>query len=141
MQADDEEQDVRGPQMDATDDRTEGIVLLEVVQAGPGFGYRRDIEEGEEDAGDELQQDEDKRGAAQRVEPRSTYWHRLVEAFAHQAANRRSLVQPVVDRGDPAHQIDSVKLFWMKSVVPSIRWTYCGRGFGGGPPIFFPVMS
>ena len=141
VQADHEEQDVRGPQMDAADDGAEGVVLFQVVQAGPGFGHRRHVEQGQENAGDQLKQDEDQGGAAEGVEPGATYRYRLVEAFTEEAADRGPLVQPVVDRGDPTHQSDSVKLFWMKRVVPSMRWTYCGSGFGGGPPMFFPVMS
>ena len=111
MQADDEQQDVGRPEVDAADDGAEGVVLGEVVQACPGLGDRRDVEESKEDAGDQLKQDQDQRGAAERVEPRAANRHRLVETLPDQAANRGSLVEPVVGGGDPAHQTDSVKRF------------------------------
>src|SRR5437763_1499043 len=67
--------------------------------------------------------------------------HQAEQAHPYQAPDGGSLVEPVVGGGDPTHHTDSVKRFWIKSVVPSILCTYWGSGLGGGPPTLFPVMS
>src|SRR6266480_1387726 len=106
VKADHEQQDVRRPEVNSTDNGAEGIVRLQVVKALPGLGHRGDEQQGEEDAGDQLKEDQHQRGTPQRVEPGAADRHRLVESLAQQAANRGTFVEPVVGGAEPAAHSD-----------------------------------
>src|SRR5213082_2408500 len=100
--------------MDAANDGAEGIVLLEVLEAGPGLGNGGNVKQGEEDAGDKLEEHEDEGGTAQRVEPGTPDRHGFIQALAQQAPDGGPLIEPVVGGGEAAsHQIVSVNRFSM----------------------------
>ena len=92
----DGDHEVGTPAMESTDVPAERDGMIQRLQAVPGFAGGRNVDEGEQDAGDDLQDEDDERGAAENVKPAGGFArHRMLGGFANGggrvAAARRTI--------------------------------------------------
>src|SRR5262249_32809956 len=95
---DDRDHEVRAPAVHGADEPSEGHVLVEGLQAAPGFPGGRRVDEREEDPGHELLDEDDERGAAEHVPPaRGVARHRVLGRFADGGGELQPGVEPLAD--------------------------------------------
>src|SRR4051812_21828542 len=74
------------------------------MQGVPRFSRRRNVDEGEEDAGHDLKDEDDERRASEDVGPaRGSAWHRVRHHCLRSARELSSRVEPPADPFDQAH--------------------------------------
>ena len=90
--------EVRAPAVHGAQEPSQGDAVVEELQAVPGFGGRRNIDQRQHDAGEDLENEERQRGAAEDVPParrlaRNGMRHRVADG----AADLQPLLEPVCD--------------------------------------------
>src|SRR5262249_14307783 len=108
MQEQDADHEARSPEMHRTQEPAGGRVVIERLQAIPGASGRRDVGESEADAGDDLQQEQHERDAAEDVQPARGRARRAAPAhLADRSGQLQAAVDPGADRAQRAHYADS----------------------------------
>ena len=100
----DGDHEVRSPSVHRADEPAEGNVVIQDLQAAPGLARGRHVHEGEQDAGDDLEDEDGERGAAEDVEPaRRLAGHRVRHRRPDRRAELEALIEPVAHALDQAH--------------------------------------
>ncbi len=100
---DDRDHEVRPPPVQCADEPAESHVVVEGLQAAPGFRGRWNIDEGEQNSGDDLQHEDGERGAAEHIKPaRGIPWDRMLHGFANRRRQLQAPVEPFPDLGNHA---------------------------------------
>ena len=72
--------------------------MIESLQAIPGFAGGRHVDQREQDAGNDLQHEDDERGAAENVEPaRGFARHSMLQRLADWRRKLQPRVEPLAD--------------------------------------------
>ena len=77
---------------------SQGDIVIQILQTVPGFGRRGHINQRQQNAGENLQDEDGKRGAAEDIPPaRGFARDRMRNGFANRAADLQALLEPVAD--------------------------------------------
>ncbi len=100
----DGDHEVGAPAVERANVPAEGDGVIEGLQAVPGFSGGGNVDEGEQDAGDDLQNEDGKGGAAENVEPAGGLArYGMLDGFANGFRELQTLVEPVGNVLDQAH--------------------------------------
>ena len=109
VEEDDRHHEVGAPAVHRAQEPAEGLLVVEDLQALEGLVRRRHVDEGEADAGDDLQHEEDHARAAEDVPPaRGAAGHGVRRGFVDGGAHLEALVQPRPHGADQAHGLRPV---------------------------------
>ena len=90
--------EVRSPAVYGAQEPAQGYAVVQVLQAVPGFAGRGNVDQRQHDAGEDLQDEDGKRGAAEDVEPaRRGTRHPMLHRIADGRAQLQTLVEPLAD--------------------------------------------
>ena len=90
--------------MERADVPTEGNGMIERLQAVPRFSCGRHVNHCEQNAGHNLHDEDDERGAAENVKPAGgVAWHGMFGGFANGGRKLQARIEPVADFSDQAH--------------------------------------
>src|SRR5438132_75321 len=142
----DGDHEVRSPAVQRPDEPARRYVLIQGVQAAPRLPRRRDVDQGEEDPGDDLQNEDDERRASEDVEPaRRLAWHGMRKDSLRGVRELDARVEPPADSFDQAHdglRTDScarelpgvgISPASRKRASPSTLYRYSNKPRSGGP--------
>ena len=90
--------------MHCADKPAESYIVVQRLQAAPRLPSRGNVDERQENSGDELQQEDRQRRAAEYVEPTcrvSRHW--MLRSFANGSRQLQAMVEPLSDLCDQAH--------------------------------------
>ncbi len=90
--------EVRSPAVHAAQEPAQGYAVVQVLQAVPGFPGGGNVDQRQHDAGEDLQDEDGERGAAEDVEPAGRVArHPMLHRLADGAAQLQSRVEPLAD--------------------------------------------
>ena len=79
-------------------------LVIQSLQAIPGFSGRRHVNQRQHDAGNDLQQEDNERGAAENIKPASRFArHRMFGRLLYHRADLQTRVQPIADGFNQTH--------------------------------------
>ncbi len=90
--------------MERANEPAESDVVVERLQTAPRFRSRRNIDEGEKNSGDDLQDEDSQRGTAEDIKPAGGVARDgMVRGFTNGRSQLQPPVEPFSDPGNQAH--------------------------------------
>ena len=101
---DDGDHEVRAPSVQRADEPAESHVVVQSLEAAPRLAGRGNVDECQKNSGDELQQEDRQRGAAEDVKPTCRIpRHGMLCDLANRSRELQTPVEPFPDLGNQAH--------------------------------------
>src|ERR1700730_8440979 len=96
--------EVRAPPVKGSNVPAERNVVIQDLKAAPGFCGGGYVNEGQHDAGNDLQHERDEGGTAENIKPTGGFARNgMLRSLTDGGAKLKTRVQPIADRSDQAH--------------------------------------
>src|SRR5262249_24462966 len=92
------------PSMEGTDEPAKSHVVVQRLEAAPGFSSRGNVNQGEQNSGNQLQKEHNERGAAEYVPPACRVSRNgMFRGLTYGNSDLQAVLEPFSDQPDHAH--------------------------------------